>query len=85
MRLVAVGRAGELTGFALAGVEIASCDSPADADPLVAGLTDAGAAVGIVIVSPWIGRHAARSISAARRRRGPPVIVVVPDPPSTGD
>ena len=79
------GRSGEVTGFALAGVEIASCDSPAEADQLVAGLTDAGAAVGIVIASPWIGRHASRSIAAARRRKGPPVIVVIPDPQPAGD
>lgn len=80
-----VGRAGELTGVALAGVEVAPCDSPTDADRLVASLADSGAAIGLVIVSAWIGHHATRSIAAARLRKGPPVIVVVPDSHAAGD
>lgn len=79
------GRGDEVSGFALAGVETARCDSPADADRLVGSLADESGGVGLLIVSPWVERHAARAIAAARRHKGPPVIVVVPDPLPTGD
>ena len=85
MRLVVVGRADELTGFALAGVETAACASPEDANGRVAILGGAGSDAGLVIVSPWAGRHAAHAIAGVRRRKGPPVIVVIPDLPASGD
>jgi vacuolar-type H+-ATPase subunit F/Vma7 len=77
MRLVVVGRAEEVAGFALAGVETAGCAAAGEVDTVVAELAARGA--GLIFVSPWATRHAARSIAEARQRKGPPVIVTLPE------
>jgi vacuolar-type H+-ATPase subunit F/Vma7 len=76
MRLIVVGRPDEVRGFALAGVDIAVCDAAAAAAPLVEQVSADGA--GLVLVSPWIARHAARTIASLQRRKGPPVISIIP-------
>jgi vacuolar-type H+-ATPase subunit F/Vma7 len=77
MRLIVVGRAEEVCGFALAGVDIVVCDAAAAAAPLVERVSADGA--GLVLVTPWIAQHAARTIAALQRRKGPPVISIIPD------
>lgn len=78
MRLIVVGRSDEVTGFVLAGVETMACDTAADASQIVSGAAQPGGGAGLVLVSPWIARHAARVIAASHQRKGPPVITVIP-------
>jgi vacuolar-type H+-ATPase subunit F/Vma7 len=79
MRVVMVGRAPEVRGFALAGVETRRCANAAEAQGAVTLLADERPAPGLVIVSPWAATAAARAIAHARRRSRPPVIVVLPE------
>lgn len=78
MRLVVVGRSDEITGFTLAGVDAVACDADADAARVVESVAAPDAGAGLVLVSPWIARHAAREIAAVQQRKGPPVITIVP-------
>ena len=78
MRLVVVGRAAELTGFMLAGVETAECASAADAERRVDELCREAAGTGLVLLSPWAGRHAAAALAAIQRRKRPPVVLIMP-------
>jgi vacuolar-type H+-ATPase subunit F/Vma7 len=75
MRLIVAGRASEVRGFALAGVETAICDNQDEAD---AFLTSLAADVGLLIVSPWVAQAAAERLQTIRDRRGPPVILTLP-------
>ena len=78
MRIVAVGRVDETRGFALAGVEIASCQTTREADAVVSALS-ADASVGLVIVPAWLNRVVPALITRVRARRHGPVILVLPD------
>jgi vacuolar-type H+-ATPase subunit F/Vma7 len=82
MRIVAVGRAVDVRGFALAGVETRRCESAAEAHATLLQVADERPAPGLVVVSPWVGTIAPRAIakirSAATR---PPVVVVLPADP----
>jgi vacuolar-type H+-ATPase subunit F/Vma7 len=78
MKLVVIGRADELTGFALAGVETVTCDASVDAARVVESVAAPAAGAGLVLVSPWIAQHAGRVIEAVQQRKGPPVITVIP-------
>ena len=73
-----MGRTDEIRGFALAGVEVASCQTPKEADAVVAGLSS-DATVGLVIVPAWLNRVAPALVARVRARRRPPVIFVLPD------
>lgn len=79
MRIVAVGRAREVSGFALAGVEMRPCATAADADAAVTALARGLDVPGLLVVSPWAGRAAARAIARVRERPAPPVVVVLPE------
>ena len=79
MNLIVIGRDAELTGYALAGVQTRACDSAADANRTVDDVARPGSGFGLVLVSPWVARHATRAIDAARRRKGPPVVAVIPE------
>jgi vacuolar-type H+-ATPase subunit F/Vma7 len=76
MRLIVVGRPEEVCGFALAGVDIVVCDAAAAAAARVERVSADGA--GLVLVTPWIARHAARTIAALQRHKGPPVVSIIP-------
>jgi len=78
MKLVVVGRADEVTGFTLAGVETVACDASMDAARVVESVAAPAAGAGLVLVSPWIARYAGRAIAAVQQRKGPPVITVIP-------
>ena len=78
MRLVVVGRTGELTGFMLAGVETAECASADDAERVVRELCSEAAGTGLVILSPWAGRHAPRAVRDVQSGKRPPVVMVMP-------
>ena len=78
MRIIAVGRTDEIRGFALAGVEVASFQTPKEADDVVSALS-ADASVGLVIVPAWLNRVAPALVRRARARRRGPVILVLPD------
>jgi vacuolar-type H+-ATPase subunit F/Vma7 len=77
MRLVVVGRAGELTGFRLAGVETAECASVEDAARVVQALCSEASGAGLVILSPWAGAHATHAVRDSRGKR-PPIVMVMP-------
>jgi vacuolar-type H+-ATPase subunit F/Vma7 len=79
MRIVAVGRAREVGGFALGGVETRPCAAAADAEAAVTALTRGQDVPGLLVVSPWAGRAAARAIAHLRERPAPPVVVVLPE------
>jgi vacuolar-type H+-ATPase subunit F/Vma7 len=76
--MIALGRAEDVRGFALAGVETVRCDTPDEAGRLVLSL-GAEASVGLVIVPGWIGRAAGRSISSVRNRRRAAIVLVLPE------
>ena len=78
MRLVVVGSAREITGFALAGVETVACEPCDDPATVISDLARADAAVGVVVVSASAARAAAAVIRTLRRRKGPPVITELP-------
>lgn len=79
MKLIFVGRTDEVAGFALAGAQTVTCDAPENAASTVEHVSAEGGDVGLVLVSPWIARHAARAIDAVQQRKGPPVISIVPE------
>ena len=85
MRLVVVGRAHEVAGFALAGVETAICITGPEADAVVSSLASQSQTAGLILVAPWVGRSAHRAIGEVQRRKGPPVIVTLPDIGEPGD
>lgn len=73
-----MGRTAEIRGFALAGVEIASCQTTREADAAVSALS-ADPSVGLVIVPAWLNRVAPALVARVRARRRGPVILVLPD------
>ena len=75
MRLIAAGRASEVRGFALAGVETIACETTERATAIVEGL---GTDVGLLIVSDWFAQAAAPQLSVLRARKGPPVVLTLP-------
>jgi vacuolar-type H+-ATPase subunit F/Vma7 len=75
---VAVGRTVDTRGFALAGVEIAACQTAREADAVVSDLS-ADASVGLVIVPAWLNRFAPALVPRVRARRRGPVVLVLPD------
>ena len=79
MRLVAIGRAADVRGFALAGVEVVACETEGEADETLRSL-GADPTVGLVVVPAWIGQVAA-AIERVRSRQGPAVILVLPGDP----
>jgi vacuolar-type H+-ATPase subunit F/Vma7 len=81
MRIVAVGRAIDLRGFALAGAETRCCESAAEANAALLQLADERSAPGLVVVSPWASAVAARAVATIRGdTTRPPVVVVLPEP-----
>jgi vacuolar-type H+-ATPase subunit F/Vma7 len=78
VKIVAVGRADDTRGFALAGVEIVSCRTPGEADAVISALS-ADAHVGVVIVPAWLNRVAPALVARVRARRRGPVLIVLPD------
>ena len=78
MKLIVIGREQEVAGFALAGVQTLTCNSADDAAAAVDRVTAPGGDTGLVLVSPWIARHASRVLNAAQQRKGPPVVTVMP-------
>lgn len=82
MRIVAVGRAVDVRGFALAGVETRRCEAAAEAHATLLQVADERPAPGLVVISPWVATVAPRAVakirSAATR---PPVVVVLPADP----
>jgi vacuolar-type H+-ATPase subunit F/Vma7 len=76
--MIALGRLDDIRGFALAGVEIARCESVVEGSALVNTLA-ADPSVGVVVVPAWLGSGAASSIGRVREQRRGPVVVVLPD------
>jgi vacuolar-type H+-ATPase subunit F/Vma7 len=76
--MIALGRADDVRGFALAGVETARCDTPDEARRLVLSL-GADATVGLVLVPAWIGHAAGVSIASVRNRRRAAIVLVLPE------
>lgn len=73
-----MGRTVDTRGFALAGVEIAACQTAREADAVVSALS-ADPGVGLVIVPAWLTRVAPALVTRVRARRRGPVILVLPD------
>jgi hypothetical protein len=79
MRIVAVGRAVDVRGFALAGAETRCCESAAEAHAALLEIAGEKPAPGLVVVSPWAGAVAARAVAKIRSATTrPPVVVVLP-------
>ena len=75
MKFIVAGRASEVRGFALAGVETIACETSERATAIVDGL---GTDVGLLIVSDWFAQAAAPGLSVLRARTGPPVVLTLP-------
>jgi vacuolar-type H+-ATPase subunit F/Vma7 len=78
MRIVVVGRAVDLRGFALAGVETVVCRTPTEVEPVVSRLGLRPAGVGLLILSPWAAALGRQATSAIRASQGPPVVLELP-------
>ena len=78
MRIVAIGRADEMRGFALAGVETTRCDSGQEADSAISAMSRAGSDVGLVLVSRSIAALAVPAIARARAGGAPAVFLILP-------
>jgi vacuolar-type H+-ATPase subunit F/Vma7 len=78
MRLVVAGRARDVRGFAVAGVETIPCETAAEAQALLDGLA---ADIGLLIVPRWFEQATAARLARLRERKGPPVIVALPSGP----
>jgi vacuolar-type H+-ATPase subunit F/Vma7 len=78
MRLIVAGRACDVRGFAVAGVDTIPCETPAQAQTALDGL---GADVGLFIVSQWFEQVTGPRLARLRDRKGPPVVVVLPPEP----
>jgi vacuolar-type H+-ATPase subunit F/Vma7 len=82
MRIVAVGRAIDVRGFALAGAETRCCETAADAHAMLLQVAEERPAPGLVVVSPWVGTVAPRALATIRgAATRPPVVVLLPDRP----
>jgi hypothetical protein len=79
MRLLVAGRARDVRGFAVAGVETISCETATQAQTAI---DDLGDDVGLFIVSWWFEHAAGDRLSRLRDRKGPPVVLVLPPDPS---
>lgn len=80
MKIVAVGRAVDVQGFALAGAETRCCESAAEAHAALLQLAEERPAPGLVVVSPWVGAVAARAVAKIRAAATrPPVVVILPE------
>jgi hypothetical protein len=75
MRLVVAGRAHDVRGFAVAGVETIRCETAGEAKALLDGLA---ADVGLFIVPRWFERATGERLARLRERWGPPVVLVLP-------
>jgi vacuolar-type H+-ATPase subunit F/Vma7 len=73
--MVAVGRASEVRGFALAGVETARCETTQEAE-LVLEAIASDASVGLLMVPAWLERVARFRGRGPAGRRGPIVLVL---------
>jgi vacuolar-type H+-ATPase subunit F/Vma7 len=76
--MIALGRAEEVRGFALAGVETALCATAQQADALLM-TCGADATVGLVMVPPWVEQQAPAALARVRARRRAPVVLVLPE------
>jgi vacuolar-type H+-ATPase subunit F/Vma7 len=76
MRLLVAGRAHEIRGFTLAGVETVRCDTRAQAKTIVDGL---GADIGLLIVSRWFQQAAGEHLAKIRDRSGRPIVLTLPE------
>jgi vacuolar-type H+-ATPase subunit F/Vma7 len=75
VRLVVAGRACDVRGFAVAGVETVSCETAMQAQ---AALDDLATDVGLFIVSQWFAHAMGNRLMRLRERKGPPVVLVLP-------
>jgi vacuolar-type H+-ATPase subunit F/Vma7 len=79
MRLLVAGRARDVRGFAVAGVETVPCETAPQAR---AAIDDLGDDVGLFVVSQWFEQATGDRLARLRGRKGPPVVLVLPpDPP----
>jgi vacuolar-type H+-ATPase subunit F/Vma7 len=75
---VALGRAEDIRGFALAGVETAVCETPHEAETLMNALGAVESRVGLLMVSAWVTRAAPSAVERSRQKDGPPIVLVLP-------
>ena len=75
MRLVVAGRAHDVRGFAVAGVETVSCETAMHAQ---AALDSLAPDVALFIVSRWFAHATGDRLTRLRERKGPPVVFVLP-------
>jgi vacuolar-type H+-ATPase subunit F/Vma7 len=77
MKIVALGRAEEIRGFALAGVATVVCQTAQDADEIVTRLGSREADAGLLIVARWVGQAAGPAIARMRATQAPPIVLVL--------
>lgn len=75
--MIALGRADDIRGFALAGMETARCETPQEAAALLAQF-GADATIGLLVVPPWLDRAAPAAIARVRALRRAPVVLALP-------
>ena len=79
MRLVLLGDADDVRGFALAGVEGRVCHDRGTAESALAQIAAPGAEVGLVLISATVAGLASRALERLGRQEGSPAVVILPE------
>lgn len=79
MRIVVLGNAEDVRGFALAGVHGQVCRDARQAEANLAHIAAHAAEVGLLLISSSVARLAMRTVERLREREGGPTVIVLPD------
>jgi len=79
MKVIVLGDADDVHGFALLGVQGQTCQDAREAETHLTRIGAPDAAVGLVMIAPRVARLAARTVERLRQREGGPAVVVLPE------
>lgn len=79
MRIVVLGDADDVSGFALVGVHGQVCGAAREAETHLAGVATQAAEVALVLISSSVAGLARRTIERMRDLEGGPTVIVLPD------
>jgi vacuolar-type H+-ATPase subunit F/Vma7 len=79
MRIVVLGDADDVRGFALVGVHGQVCRDAREAEAHLARIPTQATEVGLVLISSSVARLATRTVERLREREGGPTVIVLPD------
>jgi vacuolar-type H+-ATPase subunit F/Vma7 len=78
VRIIVLGDADDVRGFALAGVEGHVCQDLGAAESTLAQIGAQVGEVGLVLISAAVAGLASRAVERLRRQEGSPAVVILP-------